>query len=145
MKTQIVLAACAAVLASTPFVQAGEMDSVFIAAEDVQFEDIIPEVVAFATVTGDRETGPHGTFVRIPAGAATPMHTHSTAYHAVIIQGVFENPIAGDEASEESLGPGSYYFVPASADHVSRCAASSPTDCLTYFHQTTPFDFAVSE
>ncbi|MCP4384697.1 MAG: hypothetical protein GY798_25340 [Hyphomicrobiales bacterium] len=72
------------------------------------------------------------------------MRAHGTAHHAVIIEGVSGNPITGDKASEQPLGPGSYYFVPAQADHVSRCAESSPTDCLTYFHQATPFDFAVS-
>ncbi len=117
----------------------------FKAAESLKFDDIIPGVVAFSTVNGDREKGAHGTFVRIPAGQATPLHTHGSEYHAVVISGIFENPIKDDENSQKSLGPGSYYYVPANTPHISRCAASSPTDCLTYFYQTTPFDFAVSE
>jgi len=118
---------------------------VFTAAKDVQFEDIIPDVVSFATVNGDRAKGSHGTFVRIPPGKATPPHTHGAEYHAVIIQGEMENPITGVEESNVTLSAGSYYFVPANAVHVTRCADSSPVDCVSYFYQDVPFDFSVTE
>ena len=119
--------------------------SVFTPAEKVVFEDIIPGVVAFGTVSGDRKTGAHGTFVRIPAGKATPLHTHGAAYDAVIIQGNFENPISGDDTSNKVLTAGSYYHVPAGAKHITRCAADSPVDCISFFYQDVPFDFAVAE
>ena len=124
---------------------ANDDKGVFLSSADVEFQDIIPGTVAFATVAGDREKGAHGTFVRIPPGQATPMHTHDAAYHAVVIDGNFENPIDGDEASNVTLTKGSYYYVPAGAAHVTRCAEDSPVDCLTYFYQDVPFDFAVSE
>lgn len=122
-----------------------ESGAVFTEAEDVVFEDIIPGVVAFGTVAGDRETGAHGTFVRIPPGQATPLHTHGAAYEAVVIQGNFENPISGAEQSEIVLGAGSYYSVPADAEHVTRCAADSPTDCVSFFYQDVAFDFTPLE
>ncbi|MFK7856748.1 MAG: DUF4437 domain-containing protein [Granulosicoccus sp.] len=118
---------------------------VFTAAENVAFEEIIPGVVSFGTVAGDRAQGSHGTFVRIPAGKATPLHTHAAEYHAVIIQGMMENPITDVEISEETLMAGSYYYVPANAPHITRCAADSPVDCISFFYQSVPFDFAVAE
>lgn len=120
-------------------------NGIFTPASKVNFEDIIPGTVAFGTVAGNRAEGAHGTFVRIPPGQATPLHTHVAAYHAVVIEGKFENPIDGDESSNVTLGKGSYYYVPAGAKHVTRCAADSPVDCLTYFHQDVPFDFAPVE
>lgn len=117
---------------------------VFIDSSDIAFEDIIPGVVAFATVNGDRAAGAHGTFVRIPAGQATPKHVHGAAYEAIVIQGRFENPIDGDAASNVTLTAGSYYSVPAGAPHITRCAADSPVDCVSYFWQNVPFDFSVS-
>lgn len=118
---------------------------VFTPADKVVFQDIIPGVVAFGTVTGNRESGAHGTFVRIPAGKATPLHTHGAAYDAVIIQGRMENPIPGDDSSMTVLAAGSYYHVPAGAKHVTQCASDSPVDCISYFYQSVPFDFAVAE
>lgn len=93
--------------------------SVFAQKKNIVFEDIIPGTVAFATVAGNRETGAHDTFVSIPAGQATPLHSHGV----------------DDNASNVVLNDGSYYYVPASAKHTSRCAAESPTTCLTHFHQ----------
>jgi quercetin dioxygenase-like cupin family protein len=113
----------------------------FITQNDVKYDVIIPDAVSFGTVSGNREKGPHGTFVVIKKGAATPSHTHSTEYSAVVIRGKLENPIKGNAATEAALGSGSYYHVPANAEHITRCAADSPEDCMTFFWQATPFDF----
>ncbi len=117
----------------------------FIDSSEIVFQDIIPGVVAFATVSGDRENGAHGTFVRIPAGQATPLHTHGASYEAVVIQGKFENRTEGNEASNVTLSAGSYYSVPAGAPHVTQCAADSPVDCVSFFWQGVHFDFAPVE
>ena len=117
----------------------------FIVADQVEFQDIIPGVVAFGTVSGNRESGSHGTFVRIPPGQATPLHSHGAAYEAVVIQGRLENPIEGNESSNVTLTSGSFYSVPAGARHITRCAADSPVACITYFFQNVPFDFTLAE
>lgn len=130
---------------STAFADGHAAKGVFTAADKVQYQDIIPGVVAFGTVSGDREKGAHGTFVRIPAGKSTPLHTHGAAYQAVVIQGRFENPIEGNDASNTTLTAGSHYSVPAGAKHITRCAADSPVDCVTFFFQSVPFDFAVAQ
>ncbi|MGI9504912.1 MAG: DUF4437 domain-containing protein [Geminicoccaceae bacterium] len=145
MKRTITLAFGLAIATMTAEAIADDDKGIFLSSADIAFEDIIPGTVAFATVAGDREAGAHGTFVRVPAGQATPMHTHGAAYHAVVIDGNFENPIKGDDASNVTLTRGSYYYVPAGAEHITRCADDSPVDCLTFFYQDVPFDFAVAE
>jgi quercetin dioxygenase-like cupin family protein len=131
--------AALAVIATTGLASADEAK--FITQDGMKYDVILPDAVSFATVTGSREKGPHGTFVIIKKGATTPAHTHSTAYSAVVIRGKVENPIKGNAASEAALGPGSYYHVPAGAEHITRCAADSPEDCMNFFWQETPFDF----
>jgi quercetin dioxygenase-like cupin family protein len=107
----------------------------------IEYDTILPDAVQFGTVMGDRAKGAHGTFVIIKRGAATPMHVHGKAYNAVVIKGKFENPIVENAASEKTLGPGSYYHVPAKASHITCCTADSPEDCMTFFWQGTSFDF----
>lgn len=116
-------------------------DAVFRQRREVEFQEVVPGTVWFGTVYGDRTTGSHGTFVRMPPGAATPPHLHDAAYHAVIIEGVVENPTPSTETSPTRLGPGSYYFVPAKAEHVTRCAPDSPSACLFFFLQDAAFNF----
>lgn len=145
MKIKSLLILGLSIALAVPFAWAMQNKSVFTPAEQVQFDEIVPGIVSFSTVAGDREKGAHGTFVRIPPGKATPLHTHSAEYHGVIIQGKLENPIPDDDASNATLTAGSYYYVPADAPHVTRCAADSKVDCISYFYQDVPFDFTPVE
>jgi quercetin dioxygenase-like cupin family protein len=113
----------------------------FITQDEVKYEEILPNAVSFGTVMGNRTSGAHGTFVTIKKGAATPLHVHGNSYNAVVIKGKVENPIEGVPDSKKSLGPGSFYQVPANAKHVTRCVADSAEDCMTFFWQSTKFDF----
>jgi hypothetical protein len=40
---------------------------------------------------GDLQNGRHGTFVRMPAGFKSPVHTHTEDYFAVVVEGVGSN------------------------------------------------------
>ncbi|MCG5054353.1 MAG: DUF4437 domain-containing protein [Myxococcales bacterium] len=115
--------------------------AVFVQSKDVAFQEILPEIAEFGTVHGDRSAGAHGTFVRLKKGQGTPAHTHGAAYDGVVLAGLVENPIPGNGASVVPLGPGSYYHVPANAEHITRCAPNSASDCLTFFYQASAFDF----
>ena len=88
------------------------------------------------------KSGAHGTFGVFPAGASSPAHTHSKPYHAVVISGVMENPF-GTEANPPKLASGSYWFVPAGQQHVTRCVSEEP--CTFFFHAEAAFDFAPVE
>jgi hypothetical protein len=87
---------------------------------------------------GQMAEGPHGTFVKLPAGYSTPLHRHSGGYYGVVIQGVVANE-QNDDAKNRPLGPGSYWFQMGGEDHVTKCL--SEVDCVTFLSQSEKFDF----
>ena len=105
------------------------------------FVNINP-AIKMAPAYGDRSKGLHGSFGQFPANFETPVHTHSGAYHGVVIKGVMTNPFVG-EASPAKMDAGSYWFVPANAAHSTACVSDTP--CEFYFHADSGFDFHVKE
>lgn len=124
-----------------PQLTAADPEALFVQPAEVVFEEVVPGIAAFGTVRGHRETSGYDTFIRMPRGAETPPHSHSAAYPAVILEGIVENPTPSGETHPARLGPGAYYYLPANADHVTRCAADSPTDCRFFIYHAQPFDF----
>ena len=61
-----------------------------------------------APAYGDLGHGPHGTFIRMPAGFVSPVHTHTADYWGVVISGVAANGLPG--AADVPLPAGSYWF-----------------------------------
>jgi quercetin dioxygenase-like cupin family protein len=110
-------------------------------SSQIEFQQIAP-FVKMGAAWGDRATSNHGTFGEFPGGAASPMHTHSGAYHGIVISGTMTNPF-GNEKNPPQMGPGSYWFVPANAEHVTACISKEP--CLFYFHADGAFDFTPTE
>ena len=129
------------VLASICFsiqgIQANDDAAKAIPSNNIQFEQVAP-FVKMGSAWGDRSSGAHGTFGLFPGNAASPLHNHSGAYHGVVISGTMTNPF-GNEANPLKMGPGSYWFVPAGADHVTACISEAP--CMFYFHAEGAFDF----
>ena len=107
----------------------------------INFENINP-AIRMGAAWGDRSKGKHGTFGKFPAEFITPFHTHSGAYHGVVLKGVMTNPFEGEQ-NPPKLGPGSYWYVPANAVHATACASATP--CEFYFHAEAAFDFKPHE
>ncbi len=110
-------------------------------AQDVVFAEIAP-FVSMGNAWGDRETGAHGSFGLFPGGAESPWHTHSGAYHAVVLSGTMINPF-NSEPDPPQMTAGSYWYVPAGAEHLTACVSQQP--CVFYFHADGKFDFAPTE
>ena len=99
-----------------------------------------PEGVAFATLEGDRFTGPYRAMVRLPAGVASPLHVKSANMFGVMIEGEMIHIIKGQDAdSALRVGAGSFYKVPKGLPHISACVSEVP--CIAYLYQDGPFDF----
>jgi len=68
--------------------------SQFNPAEDVavpkaQLEYVnINAAIQMAAAYGDRSTGAHGTFGKFPPNFDSGIHTHSGAYHGIVVKGV---------------------------------------------------------
>ena len=104
----------------------------------------VNEAIRFGDAFGDRATGPQGTFGTFPANFITPVHTHTGAYHAIVLRGEMTNPFGAEgESNPPRMGPGSYWYVPAGMAHATACVSEDP--CMFYMHAGGAFDFTVVE
>lgn len=113
--------------------------------EDLEFGELAKgvngESIQVSTIVGRfQDEVFHGTFFKIPKGEATIPHTHSEDYHAIVIKGIVENPVEGDEEVIE-VKPGGFWYQPAGEEHTTKCSDSSGEDCLVYLYQAKGFDF----
>ena len=86
---------------------------------------------------GDLAKGPHGTFIRMPAGFVSPVHNHTGAYWGVVISGVGSNGLPG--AADVQLPAGSYWYQKGGEAHVTKCLSGQ--ECLFFISQDTAFDY----
>lgn len=86
---------------------------------------------------GDLQHGRHGTFIRMPHGFVSPLHTHTEDYFAVVIKGVGANHAPGGKVVP--LPAGSYWFQKGEEPHITQCL--SRQDCLFFIVQPGRFDY----
>ncbi len=92
-----------------------------------------------APAYGDLGHGPHGTFIRMPAGFVSNVHVHSDDYWGVVISGVAVNGLPG--STDVPLPVGSYWFQKGGERHVTKCI--SPNECLFFISQQGKFDYVI--
>lgn len=90
-----------------------------------------------APAYGDLANGPHGTFIKMPAGYVSPAHIHTADYWAVVVSGVLVNK--KPDAADVLLPPGSYYFQKGGERHVTKC--TSKEGCVFFVSQNGKFDY----
>jgi hypothetical protein len=112
--------------------------SVSVPAAQLHFAETGVGRLQAAAGFGHMADGPHGTFVKLPAGYSTPLHRHSGDYYGVVIQGVVANE-QNATAKNRPLGPGSYWYQKGGEDHLTRCL--SKVECVTFLSQSEKFDF----
>lgn len=134
------LALAVPVIAALGLAQAAAGDADTLAAADLEWREVFPGV-AFAPAYGDWESEAHGKFVRFAEGTAAPLHTHTGAYHAVMISGELVN-IYEDGARAE-ISPGDYFHMAAERPHGHECVSQSP--CFFYTHSDALWDIALSD
>jgi len=138
----VVLAAALAATASLVAAAAPETQaSVNIPVTRIQFgptgvKDAKGLELLAGPVYGDLGKGPHGTFIRMPAGFVSPVHNHTGAYWGIVISGVAANGLPG--APDVQLPAGSYWYQKGGEAHVTKCLAAH--ECLFFISQDTPFD-----
>lgn len=139
--SRVLLAASGMILAVSTAANAGSafdpQREVARPAATMEFQKINP-AISMAAAYGDKSKGSHGTFGTFPPKFITPFHTHTGAYHGVVVSGVMTNPFK-DEKNPPQLSAGSYWYVPAGAEHATACVSAQ--GCKFYFHAAKPFDF----
>lgn len=93
-----------------------------------------------APAYGDLAHGPHGTFIRMPAGFVSPVHTHTEDYWGVVISGVAANGVPGSH--DVPLAVGSYWFQKGGEAHITKCL--SPNECVFFISQQGGFDYVAT-
>lgn len=92
-----------------------------------------------APAYGDLVHGAHGTFIKMPAGFVSKVHTHTGDYWGVVISGVAVNGLPG--SPDTQLPVGSYWFQKGGEAHVTKCV--SPNECILFISQHEKFDYVV--
>lgn len=90
-----------------------------------------------APAYGDLAHGAHGTFIKMPAGFVSPIHTHTGDYWGVVISGVGANGIPG--STDVPLPVGSYWFQKGGERHVTKCLSAN--ECIFFINQSSKFDY----
>lgn len=137
----LLIAGCAQVERS-PDETAGNRP-IAVSAADLKWNDLDPTGapgVKIAPLWGDPAKGRFGAFLRLPAGFAAPLHTHTHPIKVVVVSGTY---IQGPDGSAEfHLGPGSYLMQPGdNYRHTTSC--SSASDCVIFIESVGAFDLNV--
>jgi anti-sigma factor ChrR (cupin superfamily) len=113
---------------------------VFMPAADLKWTDLDPKGapgVKIADLWGDHAKGAFGAFVKLPAGFAAPLHTHTHAMKVVFLTGTYIQ--APEGKAEVRLGPGSYMMQPGgNYRHTTSCDKAS--DCVFFLESDGAFD-----
>jgi anti-sigma factor ChrR (cupin superfamily) len=109
-------------------------------AGDMKWMDLDPTGapgVKVSDVWGDHTKGAFGAFIKVPAGFAAPLHTHTNVYKIVVVSGTFLQ--APEGKAEVRLGPGSYLMQPGGGyKHTSACDKAS--ECVFFIQSEGKFD-----
>jgi anti-sigma factor ChrR (cupin superfamily) len=143
----LILAAAAPVLAQPPAKapaakapKAAPGQPVFLSAGGVKWTDLDPAGapgVKVADLWGDHTKGAFGAFLKLPAGFAAPLHTHSHAMKVVFLSGTYIQ--APEGKAEVRLGPGSYMMQPGgNYRHTTSCDKAA--ECVFFVESTGAFD-----
>jgi hypothetical protein len=109
-------------------------------AEGLVWNDLDPTGapgVQLAVLWGEPGKSAFGAFLKLPAGFAAPLHTHTHDMRLVIVSGTYvQGP---DGAPEFRLGPGSYLLQPGGGyRHTTSCDAAS--SCVFFVESDGAFD-----
>lgn len=112
--------------------------SVSVPVSEVKFFDTGVGPLKAAPGFGDLSKGAHSTFVKLPAGFVSPLHTHTEDYYGVVVTGVVANEVDAS-AKDRPLPPGSYWFQKGKAKHVTKCLSAN--ECVVFITQPGKFDY----
>lgn len=112
--------------------------SISVPVGEVKFFDTGVGPLKAAPGFGDLSKGAHSSFVKLPAGFVSPLHTHTEDYYGVVVTGVVANEVDGT-TKDRPLAPGSYWFQKGKAKHVTKCLSAN--ECVVFITQPGKFDY----
>ena len=139
MKSRNVLAlSISLILSASVLAQQGQ--PVFMPAANLKWTDLDPKGapgVQIVDLWGNHAKGAFGAFVKLPAGFAAPLHTHTHAMKVVFISGTYIQ--VPDGKAEVRMSPGSYMLQPGgNYRHTTTCGKAS--ECVFFLESEGAFD-----
>ena len=120
--------------------KAGAGQPIFMPAADLKWTDLDPKGapgVKVADLWGNHAKGAFGAYLKLPAGFAVPLHTHTYAMKVIFLSGTYIQ--APEGKPEVRLGPGSYMMQPGgNYRHTTSCDKAS--ECVFFVESSGPFD-----
>jgi quercetin dioxygenase-like cupin family protein len=100
-----------------------------VARKDMKFGPMDPSQPAglkLAIVSGDPKTGPVAFIIEIPPGTNAGLHSHTSEYHALAIEGTPAHWLPHEANEGAPVESGTYWFQPGGYDHGDRCTGTAP-------------------
>ncbi len=108
--------------------------------EQAEFQKIEGVPYELAVLWGNPMEGPSAVFMKFPPNFPGIMHTHTHGYHAVVVSGVNQHYMLGENEADSPLRtPGDYWYQPGEEPH----ADGFPGDASTvlFIQWEGPMDF----
>jgi mannose-6-phosphate isomerase-like protein (cupin superfamily) len=140
MKRASTVMVCAVVIASAlGLVQAqqGQPEKkslIFSSAGSATFKEVVPGV-SKASLWGDADKGPYGSFTKFVPGHDSGMHTHTNDVWIVVLKGAY---VFRDEAGEKRVAAGDFLRIPGGHKHWS--GGDAKEGALFYEESSGKFD-----
>ena len=146
MRPTTLLALSISLILTAPLLaQTSARQPVFTAAADLKWTDLDPKGapgVKIVDLWGDHTKGAYGAYLKLPAGFAAPLHTHTYAMKVIFVSGTYLQSPEGKP--EVRLGPGSYMMQPGgNYRHTTSCDKSA--DCVLFVESSGKFDLKMVE
>jgi anti-sigma factor ChrR (cupin superfamily) len=114
-------------------------------ASELKWTDLDPKGapgVKVADLWGDHTKGAFGAYLKLPAGFAVPLHTHTHDMKVIFVSGTYIQ--APEGKPEFRLGPGSYMMQPGgNYRHTTSCDKAS--ECVFFVESNGAFDLKLAE
>ncbi|NBX16686.1 MAG: DUF4437 domain-containing protein [Proteobacteria bacterium] len=104
---------------------------------DLKWQDVQGTPLKTVNLWGDQYKGAHGRYLKLPAGFEAGMHSHTAAYHGVLISGTWIHWENGQTPVE--LPAGSYVMQPGKNDHNDKCKEGADCVILTVSDAKTDY------
>jgi hypothetical protein len=139
MNSRNVLVLSISLILSAP-VLAQQSQPVFMPAANLKWTDLDPKGapgVQIVDLWGDHTKGAFGAFIKLPAGFAAPLHTHTHPMKVVFLSGTYIQ--VPDGKTEVRMAPGSYMLQPGgNYRHTTTCGKAS--ECVFFLESEGAFD-----
>lgn len=100
-----------------------------------------PDGPQMLVLSGNPAEGPLSAMIKLPAGHASPLHSHPANFFGITVSGTITNGRIAEEAKE--IGPGDTWTEPAGEVHFTGCAADA--DCVFVGHMDGPMGITPAE